>query len=291
MLAPDMTLEQAQRALSAAFKSADIETASLDARVLLQAVTGLTASDIARAPERLLAAQEISLLLDYQAQRLRAKPISKILGQREFWGREFQVNEHVLDPRPDSETLIEAALPHLPEGKNLAILDLGTGSGCLLLTLLAERAPTRGVGVDLSLEALAVAKANAQTLGLSGRVQFLHSHWFDAVAGEFDMIISNPPYIRDAEMRALDKNVLDYDPHLALHGGADGLDAYRVIIEKAQNHLQPNGWLVLEIGHRQGDAIGAMMRQSGFLETCGKPDLAGRDRVIMGRKPRAVDRK
>jgi release factor glutamine methyltransferase len=291
MQGSDMTVQQAQRALSSAFKTAGIDTAPLDARVLLESVTGLDATDMARLPERLLTAQERALLLDYQTQRLRAKPVSKILGQREFWGRAFEVNEHVLDPRPDSETLIEAALQHLPEAQAFRLLDLGTGSGCLLLTLLAERAHGEGLGVDVSGAALAVAQANAQRLGVSAQAQFLESHWFEAVTPSFDMIISNPPYISDAQMRQLDKNVLEYDPRLALHGGEDGLDPYRHISAQAQSYLRPEGWLLFEIGHTQGEEVCAMMRQSGFEEISVLPDLGARDRVVMARAPRGPRRK
>tara|TARA_B110000971_G_C19967692_1_gene481061 strand:- start:337 stop:1212 length:876 start_codon:yes stop_codon:yes gene_type:complete len=291
MIRPDMTLEQLQRALSAAFKAVGIDTANLDARMLIEAVTGLEVTDIARNPERLLTPQENALLLDYQAQRLTSKPVSKILGQREFWGRAFQVNEHVLDPRPDSETLIEAALAHLPEAKDFRLLDLGTGSGCLLGTLLAERAQGQGVGVDVSSDALKVAEANAKALDVHSRATFLNSHWLDKVVGRFDMIVSNPPYISDAEMAELDKNVLDYDPHLALHGGEDGLDPYRLISAEAQKYLRPEGWLLFEIGHTQGEQVCAMMHQSGFLEVSVLPDLAARDRVVMGRVGSVVERK
>lgn len=291
MTRPDMTLEQAQRALSAAFKAAGIDTANLDARVLLEAATGLETTHIALNPERLLTPQENARLLTYQAQRLAFKPVSKIIGQREFWGRAFQVNEHVLDPRPDSETLIEAALAHLPEGQDFRLLDLGTGSGCLLLTLLAERAQGQGVGVDVSSQALKVAEANAKALDVQSRATFLNSHWLDKVVGRFDMIVSNPPYISDAEMAELDKNVLDYDPHLALHGGEDGLDPYRLISAEAQKYLRPEGWLLFEIGHTQGPQVCAMMRQSGFLEISVLPDLAARDRVVMGRVAGVSERK
>lgn len=291
MLRPDMTLQEAQRALTSVFKSGGIDTANLDARVLIEAVTGLTATDMARAPERGLSAPEIDCLRDYQAQRLEGKPVSKIIGQREFWGRLFQVNEHVLDPRPDSETLVEAALAHLPEAQAFQLLDLGTGSGCLLLTLLAERAQGQGLGVDVSEPALVVAKANSQSLDLQARARFASSHWLESVAGRFDMIVSNPPYISDAEMASLDKNVLDYDPHLALKGGGDGMDPYRHICAKAQDHLQADGWLLFEIGATQGAAVGEILRQAGFSQVQVLPDLAGRDRVVMGRAPSAPARK
>lgn len=279
-----LTVEAARRALAAALRAADIETADLDARLVLQGALDCDATALARNPERVLRDDEAARLCDYAAQRLAHKPVSRILGRREFYGRDFTINERVLDPRADSETLIEAALAHLPDGAAARILDLGTGSGCLLLTLLAERARIEGVGADVSPHALDVARDNAARLGVAARARFIESDWFKNITGVFDMIIANPPYLTPGEMEFLDRNVADYDPHLALYGGADGLAPYRLICGAAENFLTAKGWLIFEIGSLQARRVCRMMGEAGFSEVTVRQDLAGRDRVVFGRR-------
>lgn len=282
---PDFTglnVAAAHRALAAALRDAGFDTAALDARLLLQGVLTCDASDLARNPERLLSKDEAEQVSDVAHQRLAHKPVSRIFGRREFYGRDFVINERVLDPRADSETLIEAALAHLPNGCEARVLDLGTGSGCLLLTLLAEREKTSGVAADVSPHALRVARDNAERLGVTERVEFVESDWFKNITGAFDVVVSNPPYLTPGEMEFLDRNVADYDPHLALYGGADGLTPYKLICAEAENFLVPNGWLIFEIGALQARAVSRMMRETGYANVSVRQDLAGRDRVVLG---------
>ena len=211
------------------------------------------------------------------AARLTRQPVSQIRGWRDFWNHRFTVTRDVLDPRPETETLVGQAL-QVPFTR---VLDLGTGSGAILISLLAGRPGAEGIGVDLSLAALAVAEANARAIGVAAT--FLQSDWFATVTGTFDLIVSNPPYIAAHEMAALAPEVRDWEPHLALTAGGDGLDAYRAITGGAMAHLVPGGWLMVEIGPSQGAAVQAMFRAVGLEGVTVLTDLDGRDRVVQGR--------
>jgi len=208
--------------------------------------------------------------------RAARQPVSQILGWREFWKHRFRVTRDTLDPRPETETLVAAAL-ELPWD---SVLDLGTGTGAILLSLLAERPGARGMGVDMSQAALDVARGNAQALGIAA--DFGRSDWFSAVGGQFGLIVSNPPYIALDEMAALSPEVRDWEPRAALTDGGDGLGAYRAIIAGAGAHLLPGGWLAVEIGPTQGAAVAALMAAAGLRRITLRPDLDGRDRVVMG---------
>lgn len=284
---PPQTLKDAQRAVQTAFSEAGLQSAALDARLLLQAATGLDATALARAPKRHLHEAEWARLADYQSQRLARRPVSKIIGRKEFYGRDFIVSDAVLDPRPDSETLIAAALDILPAGFDGSIVDLGTGSGCLLLTLLAERPAASGIGVDESKQALAVAAENARRFDMGARGQFIKGDWLAPVRGRHQLIIANPPYITTDEMDELAPEVRDYDPLTALHGGADGLNPYRHICAALTAHLSADGWVIFEIGHRQGAAVRALMAAQGLKDVACVKDLAGHDRVVLGRMAKA----
>ena len=214
------------------------------------------------------------------------QPVAQITGTRLFWGRTFRVTPDVLDPRPETETLIAAAL----ERPFAHVLDLGTGSGAILLTLLAERAQAQGMGVDLSDPALAVARGNAQALGLGVRAAFRRSDWFGAVQGRFDMIVSNPPYIGKDEVATLSPDVIQWEPLMALvPEGCDGtgLAAYRRICAGAPAHLRPGGWLLVEIGAGQGPQVADMLRATGLDRVQVVPDMDGRNRVVLGQWPQA----
>ena len=210
-----------------------------------------------------------------EARALR-QPVSQILGWREFWKHRFRVTQDTLDPRPETETLVAAAL-ELPWD---TLLDLGTGTGAILLSLLAERPHARGLGVDMSQAALDVAQDNARALGITA--DFRRSDWFSAVEGRFGLILSNPPYIALDEMAALSPEVREWEPRLALTDGGDGLGAYRAIVAGAGVHLLPQGWLAVEIGPTQGAAVAGLMAAAGFRRIALRPDLDGRDRVVMG---------
>lgn len=212
--------------------------------------------------------------------RARREPVSHILGRRAFWRHNFLVTAEVLDPRPETETLVQAALA-APFGR---VLDLGTGSGCILLSLLAERTAATGLGTDLSVAALAVARRNAAATGVGARAAFLLSDWLERVEGSFDLIVSNPPYVAAAEMPGLAPEVRDWEPHLALTPGGDGLDAYRAIVRDAPGHLAPGGRLIVEIGPTQAAAVSALFARAGLAAVSTLRDLDGRDRVIVAEK-------
>ncbi|MDE3029436.1 MAG: peptide chain release factor N(5)-glutamine methyltransferase, partial [Paracoccaceae bacterium] len=208
------------------------------------------------------------------------QPVSQITGHRLFWGRPFRVTPDVLDPRPETEILIEAALA-APFAR---VLDLGTGSGAIALTLLAERPDATGLATDLSTAALAVAEANAGSLGVADRVEFRRADWFAEVAGRFDLIVSNPPYIAASEMADLAPEVLEWEPHMALSPGGDGLDAYRAIAAGAAEHLTPEGRVMVEIGPMQAADVSALFIDAGLGRTETLRDLDGRDRVVVAQR-------
>jgi len=218
------------------------------------------------------------------ARRAAREPMSHILGVREFWSLEFAVTPAVLDPRPDSETVVEAVLEALPDrARPYRILDLGTGTGCLLLALLSELPNATGVGTDASPQALGVALGNAHRLGLSARAQFAERDWTEGVEGRYDVIVSNPPYIPTAEIDRLEPEVVRFEPRAALDGGADGLKAYRAIIPALGRHLADGGIAALEIGADQGVKVSEIARSAGF-ETAIRRDLAGRERCLILRQ-------
>ena len=273
-----------QRHMTQILRAADCDMAALDARLLLSHMSGLDETQLAMKAEQ--AVPHAFHVRARQLVDLRAsgKPVAKIIGHKEFWGRQFCVSQAVLDPRPDSETLIEAALPLLPPEQDLQLIDLGTGSGCLLLTLLAERPCARGLGIDKSPAALRMARRNAHLLGLRRRVALRHGNWLQGVKMPADMIIANPPYIKTAEIAGLVKSVRLFDPHVALDGGADGLGPYRHFLKPCFDLLKKGGNLLLEIGASQAAAVSTLMADAGFDNILLKQDLAGLDRVLQGQK-------
>jgi len=289
----EQTLEAVQRRMMQQLKTQHHRTAPLDARLLLEHASGLSSTDLA-----MQAKQEADATLIHDAQalvalRLTGMPVAKIIGHKEFWGRRFHVSPAVLDPRPDSETLIVAALALLAEDKAFRLIDLGTGSGCLLLTLLAERPLAHGLGIDKSRAALSLARRNAHclklgldlSLGLRQRVALRHGDWLHGVNATADMIIANPPYIESDTIDRLDRDVRLFDPRLALDGGSDGIGPYHALIAPSFQCLTGGGHLLLEIGVTQAEAVSALMAAAGFADISLRQDLAGRDRVLIGRKP------
>jgi release factor glutamine methyltransferase len=274
-----MTGAEALRAAIPRLRAAGVEDPVRDARLLLAHALGF-------APERLLlhlpdemtppqaGSYEAAILA-----RIARRPVAQITGQRLFWGRSFRVTPDTLDPRPETEALVAEALA----APFTRVLDLGTGTGCILLTLLAERARATGLATDLSPAALDVAQENAARLGLSDRASFALSDWFGAVTGPFDLIVSNPPYIAAGEMALLDPEVRLHEPHLALTPGGDGLDAYRALARGAPAHLAPGGRVLFEIGPSQGQAVAGLLGAAGLTDIRVLPDLDGRDRVIAAR--------
>jgi release factor glutamine methyltransferase len=272
-----VTGREALAAATARLRAAGIEHAAGDARRLLAAALDLPAERLSLVlPDPLTDPSRFETLV---ARRLAREPVSRIVGGRWFHGHWFAVTPDTLDPRPETELVVDLGLS-APFG---TVLDLGTGTGCILLSLLAARPEAIGVGTDLSAAALAVAERNAAVLGLSGRAHFRPADWFDGVDGRFDLIVANPPYIAASEMPKLDPEVRLHDPALALTDGADGLAAYREILARAVGHLAPGGRILLEIGHAQGEAVSALARAAGFVAVAVHPDLNGHDRVISGR--------
>jgi release factor glutamine methyltransferase len=247
-----------------------------DVRLLLAHAIGLPADRLALHLQDPVSPEAQARFDAALTARAAHQPVSQIIGHRQFWGREFIVTRDTLDPRPETETLIAAAL----EWPFTRVLDLGTGTGAILLSLLAERPAATGLGTDLSAAALAVAQANAARLGLSDRAAFQVSDWFSDVTGTFDLIVSNPPYIAADEMAGLARDVLDWEPHLALTPGGDGLGPYRTIATHARRFLRPKAPILLEIGPTQGPAVAALLTGAGFDRVRILDDLDGRNRVV-----------
>lgn len=265
-------------AAAARLKARGLDTPTLDARLLLQAATGLTREDLIMGPGRPLPPDALARFESYLLRREAHEPVSRILGEREFYGRVFKVTPDTLDPRPDTETIVEAALAVLPAGARL--LDLGTGTGAIVITLLAERSDTTGVATDLSPAALAVARENAARLGVADRLTLAEGSWFGPVSGRFDIILSNPPYIPAADIEGLSPDVRNYDPALALSGGIDGLAPYRLIASDAAAHLSPGGQVLVEIGAGQAEDVERIFAAQGFRSAGRHRDLAGHERCL-----------
>ena len=283
------TVEAARRALTARFKSNDIDSAELDARILVGAALGLDLTGVIAAASRPLTSDETIRLDDFARRRLAGEPIARILGLKEFWGLPLQLSAATLVPRPDTETVVELALEMLraaPDpGRRLRIADIGAGSGAILLALLSELPNASGFGTDISVAALRTASSNAARLGFAPRAAFVACDYAAALSGTFDLIVSNPPYIRSAEIAGLATAVRDHDPHRALDGGMDGLDAYRVLVPQAARLLARGGVLVVEVGHDQGGDVEGIMTGAGLMpERPPKADLAGIRRAVAGRK-------
>lgn len=281
-VAGGLTAARAMAAAAARLRAAGVPDPARDARLLLAHAARIEASRVTLiAPEELApeVAERYEQLIALRAIRV---PVSHLLGEREFYGRRFKVSGDVLDPRPETETLVEAALAE----PFTRVLDLGTGSGCILVTLLAERGEATGIGVDLSEAACLQASANAVLHRVEGRAEIRQSDWFSNVEGAFDLIVSNPPYIALDEMAALDDEVRRHEPELALTDGGDGLGAYRAIAARVMDHLAPGGRLLVEIGPSQAAAVRDILAAAGLEQLRVVPDLDGRDRVIVARRGR-----
>jgi release factor glutamine methyltransferase len=258
-----------------------IDTAVLDARLLFQAASGLQHEDIVAEPDLVVPPEVAARFSMFLERRCKFEPVSRILGTREFYGRSFRVTPDVLDPRADTETLIGAVLG-LVKGKGvLRILDLGTGSGAIAVTLLAELPEATAVASDLSAAALAVAKGNAEALSVAGRASFVQANWFEGIGGKFDLIVSNPPYIPLGDIAGLTPDVREFDPPRALDGGPDGLEAYRRLANGAGGHLAPTGRVILEIGAGQENAVNELFTGQGFARESRHFDLAGHIRCLV----------
>jgi release factor glutamine methyltransferase len=283
------TVDAARRMLNARLRTSAIDSAELDARILVGAALGLDLTGVISAANRVLTSNESMRLEDLARRRLAGEPIARILGLKEFWGLPLRLSAKTLVPRPDTETVVELALEMLravPDSdRALRIADLGTGSGALLLALLSELPNACGFGTDISEAALRTASDNAVRLGLASRATFVACDYAAALSGPFDLIVSNPPYIRSADIAGLATEVRDHDPLAALDGGTDGLDGYRRLIPQAARLLAPRGVLAVEAGDGQASAIGELMMAAGLTQQQpAKADLAGVLRAVAGRK-------
>ncbi len=284
-LAAGTTIAQARRAIARALRENDFDSPELDARLLVSYLLGLDHSGLVAQSDRVLSEHQATTLMSLVARRLKHEPVARIVGRKEFWGLDLDVNAATLVPRPETETLVEAALAVVDRGgarnRDLIIADLGTGTGALLIALLKDLPQAIGVGTDRSSAALAVAHGNARQLGLAERALFVACDYASALRGPFDVVVSNPPYVQTAEIAALAADVRDYDPFGALDGGADGLDAYRAIAADAPRWLKGHGALVVELGAGQEQDVAALFASAG-LAVAGpaRKDLAGIPRAL-----------
>lgn len=266
--------------------TAGIASPRLEARLLIAHVLNCPAAEVLS--DIMLSAEQLNILQTLLKQRLKHKPIDKIVGHREFYKYDFRVDENVLSPRPDTEILVEKALQMLPDGE-FNILDLGTGSGCIIESVLAQRPTAHGVAVDISAQSLNVARNNAENLGLEKRIQFIQADWFDTdfirqIGQKFTAIVTNPPYIPTADILKLEPDVKDYDPLLALDGGNDGFDSYRRIASLTPSLLKDGGYIFIEAGSGQASEIAAIFTQSGLKHIATAADLAGIARCVILQK-------
>jgi release factor glutamine methyltransferase len=272
-----------RREIAARLRAAGIENAALDARVLVAHGAGLDPGELPAQTDREIDADAAQRVEQWTSRRIAGEPVARILGMKEFWSLCFKLGPDTLVPRPETETLVEAAVAARPErNAALRVLDLGTGSGALLAALLSERPFAFGIGVDRSFSALATARANLDTLGLGERAQFVCANWGDALAGPFDIVVANPPYIASDALRDLPREVREHDPRLALDGGRDGYDAYRAICGELKRLLGRHGIAILEIGEGQEAGVAAIARSLQL--TVNGPvrcDLAGRPRAVV----------
>jgi release factor glutamine methyltransferase len=286
LFAPGLTVAQARRVLTDIFRQAGLDSPELDARLLVGHALGLDHTALTIESARNLGSEAAHELAALAARRLQREPVARILGVKEFWGLPLRLNEATLVPRPETETVIEAALAAIdsagPRNRALRIADLGTGSGALLIALLTELPNATGIGTDVSHEALAAARDNAEHLGVAARAEFAVSDFGATLTGTFDLVVSNPPYIASTDIDTLALEVRR-DPRGALDGGPDGLDCYRTIAGQVSRLLKPNGDLVVELGIHQEPAVAALFRTAGLTSSRARSDLSGIPRALHAR--------
>ena len=262
-----------------------MESPTIDARLLLEAAGPVSRADILADPHRPLPDDAAARLEGFVVRREGREPVSLILGRKAFWTLQLNVGPGVLTPRPDTEALLDVVFAAFPAERAFTVLDLGVGSGAILLAILAERPLARGLGVDVSEDALAVARDNAANLGLARRAAFLRTDWTAGLdSASFDLVVANPPYIPTAEIAALAPEVRDHEPRLALDGGVDGLDAYRRLAPEILRVLKEGGGFAVEIGPDQAASVRGLFQAAGAEALAVHPDLGGRDRVVAGVK-------
>jgi release factor glutamine methyltransferase len=276
------TVRAALANVTAVLAAAGIDSARLDARVLVAHALGLEGAVLLTQGERRLSEEEEGRVAALVARRARREPVAHLVGAREFWGLSFKVSRDTLIPRPESETLVEAALSFVADrARPLALLDLGTGTGCLLLALLAELPRAWGVGVDVSASALELARANAAALGLADRAFWVEADWTSGLGGRFDLVVANPPYVPDDAIATLAPEVARYEPRIALAGGADGLVFYRALSRRLPTVLAPDGVACLEVGHGQAAPVAGLLHAAGLAVRDIRRDLADVERCVV----------
>ena len=280
-----MILEEQLARCAERFRQAGVENPRRDARLLLAHALGTSVEALIAEPDERLSPTEVCKIEALSRRREGREPLSRIIGEREFWSLSFAVTPSVLDPRPESETLIELVLSKLAgRGDATEILDLGTGSGCLLLALLNDLPNARGLGLDISAGAVEAARRNAASLGLSGRARFEKGDWNRNVEGRWQIVVCNPPYIETSAIGTLEPEVREFDPVLALDGGEDGLEAYRAAVPAAVQALAPGGWAAFEVGLGQAPEVVSMFETEGLTEITVAADLARTPRALVGRR-------
>jgi release factor glutamine methyltransferase len=283
------SIAEALRLMAQFFRLSGIEEADADARILLAHALHLDRAQLLAQSDRLLEAREIDTVLPLAARRLKREPVARILARKEFWSLPLGLTPNVLVPRPETETIVEAALDRVLRGglrlERLRVLDIGTGSGALLLALLEEMPNATGIGTDIDAGALACARANAERHNLAGRCSFVAGDMAAGLAGPFDLIVSNPPYVARGEIARLEPEVRDYDPKLALDGGEDGLDAYRAIAAAAPRLLAPDGRLIVELGAGQELSVRTLFTNTGLAIVTVRNDLSGIPRALVANAP------
>jgi release factor glutamine methyltransferase len=279
---PETSIGTLRRSVAVQLRSGGVESAELDARILLAHALGMEDAVILAQPKAKAPKDARRRLEGFVERRLAGEPIARIVGRKEFWSQSFRLGPDTLVPRPETETVVEAALAIFPDrNAELRVLDLGTGAGVLLAAILVERPRSFGLGIDRSEGTLGVARANLEALGLGARVAFACGDWGEALSTKFDLIVCNPPYIAAHEFARLSSEVRDHDPRLALDGGADGLDAYRAIVSDLARLLHAHGVAVLELGRGQESAVANLTRNAGlFVAGPARLDLAGIPRAL-----------
>jgi release factor glutamine methyltransferase len=283
------TIGTIRRAAGRALRENGVATPELDARILVGHALGLEQAGLAAGFDKPVAGEQTARIDALVARRLAGEPVARITGVKEFWGLSLRITPETLVPRPETETLVEAALSHIDaaglRGRPIRIADLGTGSGALLLALLSECPRATGMGTDISLAALETARDNAARLGLASRAEFLACNFADAIGGTFDVVACNPPYIRSGDLPYLQREVREHDPHRALDGGPDGLDAYRSLACAARDLLEADGIFVLELGIDQEQPVRALLQAAGLVVEPASLDLGGIPRALLSRRP------
>ena len=280
-----LTLVKAWNAAKDRLKTVQIDQPAIDARLLLEVAADVTRTDIITDPYRVLTPEQMATLDDFLNRRAAREPVSHIIGRKGFWKILLQVNKNVLTPRPETEVIVDEVLKAFPEAMSFNMLDLGVGSGTILLAVLAERPAAKGLGIDVSEEALAVARENAANLDLAGRVALMRGDWTNGLGDDsFDLVVSNPPYIATHVIETLEPEVRDHEPRLALDGGPDGLDAYRFLAGEILRVLKPGAMFAVEIGYDQSQAVETLFKEAGAQNVRTIKDLSVNDRVVTGTK-------